>query len=175
MTGRLLLRALLPTAPWALLAALVTALVIAPAFTVIGGLLTWLLLFTAYPLFLLVLYGGAGAGAAAWRRVEVAAAPLPRWRAALALGGGAALTLTLVLLATALALGVALGGWLAANGASVDPRDAFRAIFNMALAFTGAYLLGGLTLGTLCAWFGAWLVLRRLPDAAGVAEAPGAR
>lgn len=44
----------------------------------------------------------------------------------------------------------------------------------MALAFTGAYLLGGLTLGTLCAWFGAWLALRPLPATADVAEAPGA-
>lgn len=77
--GRLLLRALPPALPWALLAAGVTALVIAPAFTVIGGLLTWLLLFTAYPPFLLVMYGGAGAGTAAWRRAA-AAAPLPCWR-----------------------------------------------------------------------------------------------
>lgn len=149
-------------AVWGALAvAAVTALVVAPSFTVIGGLLTLLLLFTGYPLFLLVAYGllgwlaGAGLGAEA--------APLPRWRAALALGGGAALTLTLVLVATAVALGLALAGFLGVFGALNDQNDpfgTFLSFFGLSLYVAGIYLLGALTLGLLCAWLGAWTALR---------------
>ena len=48
---------------------------IAPAFTVYGGLLTLLLLVTAHPAFLLPAYGLVGGFAAARLRAE--AAPLP--------------------------------------------------------------------------------------------------
>jgi hypothetical protein len=164
---------MLPAAPGALVMAVITALVIAPAFTLIGGLLTWLFLFTVYPVLLLVGYCAVGWSAAAWLRTEAEAEPLPRWRTTLALGVGAGLTMTLVLVVTALALGAALGGWFAYMGASAEPSDAFNSLFDMALRFTIRYAIAGLTLGTLCAWLGAWVALRR-PPPGGRPPAPGA-
>lgn len=157
------MRALLTTG---LVVAVVSVLVVLPAFTLIGGLLTLFLLATAYPIFLLGSYLFAGWHAA--RHLGAAAAPLPRWRAALALGGGGALTLTLTAALSGLTSGVVFSCFMGiVISGGTGPRtlqsvaESVGTFLFFSASILGLYLLAGLIIGTLCAWGTAYWRLGR--------------
>lgn len=162
------MRALVTTG---LVVLVVSALVILPSFTVIGGLITLFLLASAYPLFLLGSYLFAGWHAA--KHLGVVAAPLPRWRAALVLGGGGALTLTLMAALGGMTTGLAFSGFVGIIFANQSGRytseragETFRSLLLFSFGVLGIYLVAGLIIGTLCAWGTAyWRLGRYLPDA----------